>query len=175
MSKPTGEEKGGIKVKMFQLTNRLRAKLGMDFQHDDKIGEIPEEAIAEADKLIDRLCAECPQTMKGLLEGVVAQWEEMKDLPRSEERDEYAQKIFTLAHEIKDISAMCGYELAAYFSESLRDYIAKTELKLNAQRVIIQAHVDALQVVIKQGMDDVNDPAAQELKEMVKVAIGKYS
>lgn len=175
MSNQSGEAQDGIKVRMFKLTNRLRKKLGMNFQRNDEPGEIPEDAIAEADKLIEKMCAECPKTMKGLLEDIVKNWEEMKDLPRSGERDEYAQKIFTLAHEIKDISTMCGYELASYFSESLRDYIAMTELKLNAQRVIIQAHVDALLVVIKQGMDDVNDPAAQELKQMVKVAIDKYS
>ena len=167
-----------MKVQVYHLINRLKAKLGMQAQ--GRAGENPEgyidpEAIEEADKMIEKLCAECPQTMGAHLESIAALWNDMKDMPRSPERETLSQEVFTLAHEIKDVGAMCGYDLVAYFAESLRDYIAKTELKLEAQRVIIQAHVDALQVVIKQDLKDEADGAAAELKQMVRIAIDKYS
>ena len=163
-----------VKVRVFRLANRLRNKLGIRAQNDHP-GHIDPEAIKEADKLIADRCAECPVTIKAYLDELAAQWRGMRDMPQSPERDQIAQKVFTTAHEIKDIGSMCGYGLPAYFAESLRDFVAKTELELEAQRVIIQAHVDALQVVIKKDIRDIDAPEAAELKKMVKVAIDKYS
>ncbi len=165
----------GPQVRVLELINRLRKKLGAQVKRNDQQGYIDPEAIKEADALIDKMCAECPQTMAALLDEIVACWDEMKDKPRSDERDELGKRIFTTAHEIKDLGAMCGYEIAAYFAESLRDYIARTELRLKAQRVIIQAHVDALIVVQREGLRDEGGTAADELKAMVKIAIDKYS
>ena len=69
---------------------------------------------------------------------------------------------------------MCGYGLIAYFAESLRDYIARTDLNLKAQVVIIQAHLDAMQMCHRKGFRTDAGPEAEELKKMVKMAIDKY-
>ncbi len=176
MSSSTDNPPSGVKVELFKLKNRLKDKLGMQHSgRDDGPGHIDPEAIAEADRMIEKLCEECPATIAAHLEDMQGLWNEMKDMPRSTERDELSQKIFTISHEIKDLGSMCGYTLAAYFAESLRDFIGQTEMKLEAQRVIIQAHVDALHVVIKQDMKDADDSAANELKTMVKIAVDKYS
>ena len=172
MSRQNKKEPAAVQV--FRLTNRLKKKLGLQVQTNEP-GYIDPEAIAQADQLIEKLCAECPNTIAGHLENLSKLWESMRDMPRSQARDDIAAKMFTIAHEIKDLGAMCGYTLSAYFAESLRDYVAKTELKLEAQRVIIQAHVDALQVVQKHKLQDEAGSAAAELKEMVKIAIQKYS
>ena len=164
----------GLTVELYKLTNHLKAKLGIRFQ-DQKTGFLAPEAVAQADKLIEALCVECPRTISGYLISLIELWETMRDMKDSEERREIGTQIFTLAHEIKDIGSMCGYDLVAYFAESLRDYIAKTELSLEAQRVIIQAHVDAMQVVNKMGIKKEAGPEAEELKKMVKIAIEKYS
>jgi chemotaxis protein histidine kinase CheA len=164
---------GGIKVEIFRLANSLKDKLGTGPQTNET-GFIAPEAIAEADRLILELCKECPVTLNSYLDEISALWRDMRELPASPAREEIAQKIFTLAHEIKDVGSMCGFNLAAYFAESLRDYIARTELSLEAQRVIIQAHVDALFVVLKKGMREEDGAQAEELKKMVKVAVDKY-
>ena len=90
-------------------------------------------------------------------------------------RQEKSEEIFTLSHEIKDIASLCGYALTAHFAESLRDYIAETALNLKNQKVIIQAHIDALTIVHKQNIKEDGGPAAEELKKMVKIAIEKYN
>lgn len=173
MSTPTN--KGAAKIEMFELVNRLKKKLGMQGARESDEGFIDPAAIEETDRMIEKMCEECPDTMAVHLEEIIKIWAEMKDMPRCPQRDELGQEVFTLAHEIKDLGAMCGHDLAAYFAESLRDYIIRTELKLEAQRVITQAHIDALQVVIKKGLKDEEGAAAAELKEMVKIAIDRFS
>lgn len=173
MSQQTDGNTGGIRVEIYKIANRLKKKLGIRTT-DDAPGVIDPGAIGEADKLIEALCEQCPATIGKELTNLSSLWDEMKDMPDSVDRHRLAQQIFTIAHEIKDLGSLCGYNLAAYFAESLRDYIIQTELSLEAQRVIIQAHVDALSVVHKQEIGE-DDDAAEELKKMVKVAIAKYS
>lgn len=163
-----------MKIEVFKIANSLKDKLGIRAKNQDE-GFIAPEAIAEADKLIEELCKECPVTLSAFMDQINTHWKEMRELPATAEREAQAREIFTLAHEIKDVGCMCGYTLAAYFAESLRDYIERTELSLEAQRVIIQAHIDAIGVVVKAGLREDGGPEAEELKKMVRVAVQKFS
>ena len=163
----------GFKVEMYKLANHLKGMMGSRFQ-EQKEGFLAPEVIEEADKLIASMCVDCPARITAHLEKLSVLWGVMKGMANSPERDETALQIFTLSHEIKDMGAMCGYDLIAYFAESLRDYIGRTDLNLKAQVVIIQAHVDAMQIVHRQGYKAEAGPEAEELKQMVKMAIDKY-
>lgn len=168
------QNKDKIMVQVYKLTNHLKARMGARFK-EQETGFLPPEAIAEADNAIAQLCETSHETMTNLLAGLAAAWEGMRVMEASVEREAMAQRIFTLAHEVKDVGAMCGYDLASYFAESLRDYIGKAEMNIKAQVIIIQAHMDALQIVIGQNIKTDAGPKAEELKRMVKVAIDKYS
>ncbi len=159
-------------VQVFKRLNRMKIKMGRE--KDARPGRIDEKAIEEADAMLVALCAECPNAIGGYLSELSKNWEEMRDLPESSERQNISDVMFTTAHEIKDIGSMCGYDLTAYFAESLRDYIQHTELNMDAQRVIIQAHLDAMQVAFKENIKDDESPLAEELKKVVKIAIEKY-
>lgn len=160
-------------VEKYKFSNILKMRMGARFQKQET-GFLADEVIVEADKLIAEMCALSPDVLTKMTENLVGLWMEMKDMDNAPQRAELSQKIFTQAHEIKDIGSMCGYELLAYFAESLRDYIARTDLNLKAQVVIIQAHIDAIQIVNRQGVKKDAGPQAEELKKMVKMAIDKY-
>lgn len=160
-------------IQVYNRINRLKAKVGKDV-NDKEEGFIDPKAIEEAEGMIAALCAECPNAIGGYLSELSKLWNEMKDIPQSQERQNISEVMFTLAHEIKDLGSMCGYDLTAHFAESLRDYIQQTELNLDAQRVIIQAHLDAMQLAFKEGEEEADSPKAEELKKLVKVAIDKY-
>jgi len=162
------------KVEVYNRVNRLKAKVGKDVK-DKEEGHIDPDAIEEAEAMVAALCAECPNAIGGYLSELVKLWQEMQDMPQSKERQNISEVMFTLAHQIKDLGSMCGYDLTAYFAESLRDYIHETELNLEAQRVIIQAHLDAMQVAFNQGEEEAEGTMAEELKKVVKIAIDKYS
>jgi chemotaxis protein histidine kinase CheA len=165
--------KPSITVEIIKMANRLKARLGVRFQEQES-GFIDPEVIAEADKLIAGLCVNAPETIEKHLQSLTKLWAEMKGLGQSPERAALSEKIFTIAHEIKDVGALCGFELIAHFAESLRDYIGETNLNLNAQVVIIQAHLDAMQTVHHRGFRKEAGPEAEELKRMVRMAIEKY-
>lgn len=164
----------GIKIEIYKLANRLKMRLGARYQ-DQGPGFLAAESIEEADKLLEALSANCPEMINKHLEKLATLWAQMREMPTSEERNQISQEIFTIAHEIKDLALMAHLELIAYFAESLRDYIDRTDLNLKAQVVIIQAHVDALQIANRQGFAKEPGAAADELKKMVKMAIDKYS
>lgn len=170
---PPSGSKPGAKIEKINVTNYLRARVGASSRANEE-GYIAPEAIEEADKLISALCVDCPATIGGLLKDVTGVWTKMQTAKDHAESQELSQQMFTLAHEIKDVSAMCQFTLLSYFAESLRDYIGQTELNLQAQIVITQAHIDAMQIVHKKGVKTDAGPEAEELKKMVKKAIDKY-
>ena len=160
-------------IKLLKFPNELKLKLGAQAT-GKKDGMIDPKKIDEADAHICKLCETSGVEISKNLEELTALWNSMKTMPESLERELSAQKIFTLAHEIKDIGSLCGYALIAYFGESLRDYIEQTALSLKNQHIIIQAHVDAMNTAHKNGMRENGGPAAEELKRIVKIAIEKY-
>lgn len=163
-----------IRVEVYKLTNFLKEKLATGAKKNNQEGEIDPAKIQECDALVAELCINCLPTIGTHLEQISTLWKQMRDMPQSQERQNLSDQIFMQAHEIKDIASLCGYSLCAYFAESLRDYISEISLNLSGQRVIIQAHIDALTVVQKQSLKEDGGAAAEELKKMVKVAIEKY-
>jgi AraC-like DNA-binding protein len=162
-----------VKVEIYKRRNTLKGKVGLGTQMDQD-GQLDPEKIDEADALINDLCKDCNKNIGEQLEQLIRAWVVMATLELGTKREEKAQEIFTLSHDIKDIAALCGYGLAAHFAESLRDYVVETTYDLKHQRIILQAHIDALVVIQKNNIKDDAGPVAEELKEMVKLAIDKY-
>lgn len=161
-------------VEIFHRANKLKAKVGGN-PHSNTEGKISPEAIAKADALIQNFCKDCPAMMSEALYKLSSQWKVMKISQNSEERKDIAQKIFTQAHEVKDVAGTCGYHLMADFGESLRDYIVKTELNVDAHRIIIQAHIDAMAAAFRDNIKESENQAAEDLKKAVRIAIEKFS
>lgn len=163
---------GPKNVSIFHRINRLRIKAAG--KAEGPPGQIDPEAIRKADEFIGEVCADCRTVLGASIEKLVTGWERMRELPDSEERKAAAQAVFHIAHEIKDISGMCGYALLSHFSESLRDYVVETDLDMEARRVIVQAHVDAIQAVYRLDIKAESVPEAEALKQAVQQAIKKY-
>ena len=153
--------------------NSLKNKLGARILTNEE-GHLSSENIREADKIIAKMCIGCENHIAQQLEQISTLWSDMKKIEDEALRYEKAQEIFTHAHEIKDIGALCGYTLAAHFAESLRDYISETTLDMKNQHIIIQAHIDAMNAVHKGKLKEDGGPIADELKKIVKIAIEKY-
>jgi chemotaxis protein histidine kinase CheA len=159
-------------VEFISPENRLKIKVAGSAEAAP--GMIPEDAIRQADEFIEKMCEECPKFINQAVDRLVETWGQMKDMEPSAERQELADHVFSQAHEVKDIGGMCGYVLVSEFGESLRDYIRETELSLDAQRVIVQAHVDVMKIAAKELIKDDGGPLAKELKESLKEAIARY-
>ena len=163
--------KPGI-IQMFKMKNFLKQKLGIT--RDDVEGEIDPKKIAEAQQHIVNFGVLAEDKIQEFISLVIHDWEKMRDMPQGEERSRLAQAVYINAHEVHDLSGMCGHFLCADFAARLRDYIGQTDLSLKAQRVISQALVDAIQVCYSKEIKDSEDPRAAELKSMVHKAVEKY-
>lgn len=161
-------------IQYFHRVNRLRAKAGGD-PNDPREGALGDGMVEKADGLINDFCKECTTLVTKLLDHLGQKWKAMADMEKSAARDKLAKEIFTLAHEVKDVAGMCGYTLMSDFGESLRDYITETSLDQGAQRIIVQAHIDAMNAALRHDIREDGGPAAEELKALVKRAIEKYS
>ena len=172
--KDTPEEENQEPVEILTPKhNLLKNKAGARINPNDP-GFIEEDKIAAADKIIANLCKDSAQTLDKQIGLLTRLWDKIQEMPDDEARKKKTDDIFTIAHEIKDVAALCGYPLIAHFAESLRDYIAETTMNLKNQRIIIQAHIDALKTVLKTGINDEKHPVATELMDKVKIAIEKY-
>jgi len=158
-----------LKPKYNLLKNKTGARININ-----NPGFIEEEKIKAADALIAGLCEGSGEKLEEQIKVLTELWKNIQELPDDTQRKEKTQEIFTIAHEIKDISSLCSYNLIAHFAESLRDYIAETSINLKNQRIIIQAHINALSTVLKHNISDETDAVAEELKSKVKIAIDKY-
>ena len=169
--------KSDDKIKIYNKANHLKRRLSGGSENPNAPGKIDDKAMKEADKVVAQMCEIYPDQIEKCLNLLEEKWKQMRDLPQSEERTAKAEEVFILAHEAKDISAQCGYELMAYFAENLRDYVTHTDFSMEAQRVITQACVDAMKVVHKQGfkVDEDAGPVSDELKKVLKRAIDKFS
>lgn len=153
--------------------NLLKNKAGARTNMKDN-GYIEDKKIQAADKLIAGLCENSDKKIEEQITILLELWQEIQQMPENNERKEKTNNIFIISHEIKDIASLCGFNLIAHFAESLRDYIAETKMNMKNQRIIIQAHIDAMNTSLKTGISDHNHPIAEELKQKVKIAIEKY-
>ena len=161
-------------IRVIKTINHLKTKSGAS-ESNSTPGILPSDSIMAADRVIQDMCDTCYDTIDEHVRNLPEIWERILKSKAGIEREELNQELLVLAHEIKDVASMCGYALNAYFAESLRDYVAKTDFKVDEQQVIIQAHIDAIIAVHKQKIKEDGGPVAEELKHMVKVAIEKHS
>lgn len=160
-------------IKKITLANRLKARLGAKYEGQQE-GFLSPEVIAKADALIASMCTSCPVAIGEIISRLSACWEKIKKTEIPTTRADLMSEMFTHAHEIKDVGSLCGFELISHFAESLRDYIASAELDVEAKLIIIQAHLDAIQIVHRQGIKQNAGPEAEELKRMVSRAVDQY-
>lgn len=160
-------------VEVIPQGNKLKRKIMGSV--DEKPGYIDPQAIEKAEELVDGFCLDCEATIESLFAQLKVVWKTMRDTESKEGREKISQEIFLLAHEIKDVAALCKRNLTAYFGESLRDYIEKADIGFKEQMIIVQAHMDAMQAAESCHIKDELDPKAEELKEAVKKAIAQYS
>ena len=167
------ETQEGVVHVLTPKYNLLKNKAGNRINMKDN-GFIEDNKIQAAEDLITDLCEGSREKLEEQIGLLSELWKAIQEMPDNAARKEKTNDIFTIAHEIKDIAALCGYDLIAHFSESLRDYIAETTINLKNQRIIIQAHINALSTVLKHDIADEAHPVAEELKKKVKIAIEKY-
>ncbi len=160
------------KVEIYNRVNRLKIKAGGT--HGSGPGKFDVQAIDRANAVIQKMSDMYPVEIKKSLDELNAIWAEIQTLPEGS-RTEKATLMSNTANQIKDLAGTFGFDLMEYFGESLRDYILNIDLSLKEQILIVQAHIDVMQVAYAQNLKHQEHPLGEELKKTVATAIAKYS
>ncbi len=162
----------GEEVEVFHRVNRLKIKAGGD--EKGGLGKIDRNAIERAELVIETKASLYPDEVKSVLESLTESWAQVQ----SEEEEiawEAKEQMYHYANQVKDLASTFGYPLMQHFGLSLREFIEKLDIHSIAHKTIVQAHIDVMWVTFHAGLKDHGDEKAEELKQIVAVAIDKYS
>ncbi len=160
------------KVEIYNRINRLKIKAGGSAKGGP--GKLDPNAVDRANAVIQKMSERYPAEIKKSLAALDSLWDTTKVMS-FDARGDNAREISNIANQIKDLAGTFGFDLMEYFGESLRDYILDIDLSQKEQIIIVQAHVDVMQVAYNQNLKSQEHPLADELKKTVAAAIAKYS
>lgn len=83
------------------------------------------------------------------------------------------ETISELAFDIKGMGGTFGYPLLSELAKSLKDFIAKMGIPNEAQLEVISIHIDAMYVVLAQGINKPSPKMEKELLENLRVAVDR--
>lgn len=167
----SGDDAGEIEV--FHRVNRLKLKAGASSLHSGP-GFIDPKAINRAQTVIENKQTAYKMEIKDILEKLDDAWKRALAVPPEEAGDEI-EEVYHYANHAKDLAAMFGYELMQHFGYSLRDFAGQIDMTNKAHHVIVKAHLDVMGIVFQENIKDHGGPKAEELKQIVAVAIKRYS
>lgn len=83
------------------------------------------------------------------------------------------ETIAELAFDIKGMGGTFGYPLLSQLAKSLKDFIGKLGIPNEAQLEVISIHIDAMYVVLAQGIHKPSEKMEKDLLESLRVAVDK--
>ena len=109
---------------------------------------------------------------------VLEKLKEMRKQVKTAEDDQLSRifimsTIAELAFDIKGMGGTFGYPLLSHLAKSLKDFIAKLGLPNETQLEVISIHVDAMYVVLAQGIHNQGGPSEKALLETLQTAVSK--
>lgn len=158
-------------VEIFTRVNRLKMKAGGTI--GGGAGRLDDRAVERADTVIRKMAAHYPDEIRRILESLNALWGETKAMSEDSRHDN-ARTLSNMANQIKDLAGVFGFDLMEYFGASLRDYILDIDLSRKEEIIIVQAHIDVMQLAYSQNLKSQDHPLGEELKRTVAAAIEKY-
>jgi hypothetical protein len=162
-----------FKVEIFNRINRLKMKAGGDAQNSESRGEIDTKAVEKANQVIEKAAEMYPMQIRNILKILNKEWNRVKKLP-PEDRHDNSEKLSNLANNICDLANQFGFDIMGHFGASLRDFLLISDMSKEEHTIIVQAHVDVMEIAYNEGLNDNEDPLAEELKEVVAKAIEKH-
>lgn len=109
---------------------------------------------------------------------VLEKLREMRAQVKAAEDDELSRifilsTIAELAFDIKGMGGTFGYPLLSHLAKSLKDFIAGLALPNEAQLQVISIHIDAMYVVLAQGVRGMTEQLQNDLLNNLGVAVNK--
>lgn len=161
-------------VEIIHRINKLKKKAGISLTSGKK-GVVDHGAVKRAQQVIDDKETDYPPTVKELIDQIGTLWKSVKDMSSEEEQKQALETIYHLSNNIKDITDTYGHNLMHHFSLSLRDFCEIVDLKKPEHNIIVEAHLNVMLITYEERLKSDETAQAEELKNIVKIAIEKFS
>ena len=163
-----------VDVEIIHRINKLKKKAGISLTSGKK-GIVDHSAVQRAQQVIDDKETEYPPTVKELIDQISALWNSVKEMNDEAERKQALETIYHFSNNIKDITDTYGHNLMHHFSLSLRDFCEVVDLEKDEHHIIVEAHLNVMLITYEERLKSDETAQAEELKNIVKIAIEKYS
>lgn len=160
-------------IEIFHRVNKLKSKAGVP-ESGGAVGVISSEKINKAQGIINQKELEYPVEVQEILKKLQSNWQAYLKAD-DEGRKDFLEKIYNYSNNIKDLTSMYKHDLMSHFSLSLRDFCEKIDINKKEHQIIVQAHIDVMLVTFQEQLRSDKTEKAEELKNIVGVAIKKYS
>lgn len=157
-------------IQIIHRVNRLKKKVSSKGIVQPGDGYIDKNVIERAQSVVDESQSEYLREVGNVLKDLADAW---KRLVR-QEKGASNEDIDRYANRIKDMASTYGFDVMTYFSKSLRDFSEELEVANDAHRTIVKAHLDVMNIALKERLKDQDEPLAEELKKMLNKAIEKH-
>jgi len=162
--RPRKEKPVFIKASQVLRQKAVNYKTGFDLNMTDEVRSRIDSAIA--------------QSKDTFTQDVLGKLRAMRALTKEAEQDEF-QRIFImsniadLAFDVKGMGGTFGFPLLSALAKSLQHFIQKIGLPNTDQFQVVSIHIDALYLVLAQGVTGSGGATEKELLETLRKAVEK--
>lgn len=152
-------------AQVIRPPNNLRMKVGGGF------GGIDASAIARAEEALASMSAQFGQW----LQDEITKLEKAQGDIRSEGyNDATAEALYFRAHDLKGLGTTYQYPLVTRLAGSLCRMMDDPAKRLKAPMVIVDAHIDAIRAVVRDGIQTDDHPVGRALAETLETRVSEH-
>jgi hypothetical protein len=144
--------------------NPLRAKVG-------GFGGIDANAIAKAEAALK---ARSDQFGQWLQDEIVKLDQAQADIRAKGYTSETAEALYFRAHDLKGLGATYQYPLVTRIAGSLCRMMDDADKRMQAPIAVLDAHVDGIRAVVRDGLQTDEHPVGRELAETLEARVAEH-
>ncbi len=159
------------KIWLFDLPNKLKAKVGAK---DADTGVIDPSLLRAAEDHLHEMRDDYTDWVRGNLAQLQMNYEQLLTGPKNPWK--YIQNIHNISHEMRGQGETFGFDLITIFCKSLCDFTDSKNAEIDERLIdLIKAHIDGVQVVIRNNVKDDGGKLGAELLATLDEAKEKFN
>ena len=165
------DQKENPKVQVFHRVNRLKIKAGSTV--DGPPVKFSKERLKNPELFMEKHTENYDEEIENVLNDLEKAWTHFLS-DDQQTVDKGRDTLYHKANHAKDLAATCNYPLMQHFGLSLREFVENIDPSLKEHQTIVRAHLDVMWTTKKEDIRGHGGEKAEELKDVVKVAIERF-
>jgi len=149
-------------AQVIRPPNNLRMKVGGGF------GGIDASAIARAEQALASMSAQFGQWLQ---DEIVKLEKAQADIRAGGYTEANAEALYFRAHDLKGLGSTYQFPLVTRLAGSLCRLMDDPVKRMNAPMVVVEAHIDAIRAVVRDGIQTDDHPVGRTLAETLEARV----